>query len=343
MNRTPVRYAVRKRTPVLAVLIAFGIGAVALFTWGPSTTEAQAAEASLDPAAWGDDHVDKKLPQFTEGGECLFCHRTESISKWDRNRHQRTMRLATPDEPAMQALAKAGLDELAGEVGLVLGAEKHARYLKKSAKYGQAEMLPAKFTNDVEGETLADADSATWDPVTFAERCAGCHASGVDRETLAYQAVAHDCFVCHGEVPTTHAANPAEALFAKSGQHTPEVLTAICASCHIRTGTAKSTGRPYPTNFVPGDNVFKDFEVDFSDGAIAELNPIDAHVLMNVRDVVVRGNVSETCMTCHDVHDQNTEAHELLKTRQDCYVCHTEGVRKSDLPPFDVHSTICEY
>ncbi len=339
MNRTPVRHATR----ILVVLIVISVALAVGFTWHTPASNAQAADAPLDPAAWGEDHVDKKLPQFTEGGECLFCHRTESISKWDRNRHQRTMRLAAPDEPAMQALADAGLDELANEVGLLLGAGEHARYLQKSAKYGQAEMLPVTFTNNDEGGTLAHADSAVWDTVAFAERCAGCHASGIDRETLAYQAVAHDCFVCHGEVPTTHTAKPEEALFAKAGQHGPEVLTAICASCHVRTGIAKSTGRPYPTNFVPGDNVFKDFEIDFSDDAIAALNPIDAHVLMNVRDVVVRGIVGETCMTCHDVHDQNTEAHELLKTRQDCYVCHQEGVRKSDVPPFDVHSAICEY
>lgn len=314
------------------------------FNWQPAQTNAQAADKQRDPAAWGDDHVDKKLPLFTEGGECLFCHRSESISKWDQNAHQRTMRLATPDEPAMKALAEVDdLKPILDDVWLVLGGDKHARYLKKSEKYGQVEILPAKWHATESGGEITGTESAQWDPDHFAQNCAGCHASGVDRETLAYQAVAHDCFVCHGEVPTTHTANPEEALFAKNAQHTPEVQTAICASCHVRTGTSKATGRPYPTNFVPGDNLFKDFQIDFSDEAIAALNPIDAHVLMNVRDVAVRGITSETCMTCHDVHDQNTESHELLKTRQDCYICHQENVRKSEVPPFDVHSDICEY
>lgn len=329
------------RAAAIAAVLTFV--SVAAFMWNTPRIDAQATDVPLDPAAWGEDHVDKKMPMFTEGGECLFCHRTDSINKWDRNRHQRTMRLATPEEPAMKALASGGLDAIAKDVWLILGGPKHARFLKKSPKYGQAEIHPAKWKATAEGGELTDTDSGGWNAEAFAQRCAGCHASGVDRETLAYQAVAHDCFVCHGEVPTTHAAKPEQAFFAKTGQHGAEVLTAICASCHVRTGASKSTGRAYPTNFVPGDNLFKDFEIDFSDEAIAALNPNDAHVLMNVRDVVVRGITTETCMTCHDVHDQSTEAHELLKTRQDCYVCHEEGVRKSEVPPFEVHSPICEY
>ncbi len=333
---------------VRAYAIAVVLVSAFVIAWNAPSIEAQTADQLSDPAAWGDDHVDEKLPMFTEGGECLFCHRTDSITRWNRNRHQRTMRLATPDEPAMKALANfEGLEDVAEEIGLLLGAKEHARYMKRSAKYGQAEMLPIKFNANEEPTaqsiSVPESGAREWDAAAFAERCAGCHASGVDRETLAYQAVAHDCFVCHGEVPTTHAANPEEALFSKTGKHSPEVLTAICASCHIRTGTSRSTGRPYPTNFVPGDNVFKDFEVDFSDEAIDALNPNDAHVLMNIRDVAVRGLTGETCMTCHDIHDQSTEAHELLKTRQDCYVCHEEGVRKSDVPQVDVHSAVCEY
>ncbi len=340
---TPIRQHGSKAAAIargMAAALAFVLCAV--FAWNAPRIEAQTTDQTLDPAAWGDDHVNKKMPLFTEGGECLFCHRSDSISKWDQNRHQRTMRLAAPDEPAMKALAESpDLAGLAEEVGLLLGAKDYTRYLKRSAKYGRADIYPARY-NGIDGGTVTVMGD-DWDAEAFAERCAGCHASGVDRETLAYQAFAHDCFVCHGEVPTTHTAKPEEALYSKTGQHSPDVLTAICASCHVRTGTSKSTGRHYPTNFVPGDNLFKDFEIDFSDEAIAALNPIDAHVLMNVRDVVVRGLTGETCMTCHDVHDQSSEAHELLKTRQDCYVCHKEGVRKSDVPPFDVHSAVCEY
>jgi hypothetical protein len=333
--------AVRHLQKPLVKAGVIGLTILAAMVYGfQSPTHAQDGDDTIDPTAWGDDHVDKVMPQFTEGGECLFCHRSETINKWDQNRHQRTMRLATPEEPAMAALIKEdALADIAPDVWLILGANEHARFLKKSPKYGHAEILTTKW----DGDELHGVENAAWNEGKFNESCAGCHASGVDRETLAYQAVAHDCFVCHGDVPTTHAAKPEEALFAKTAQHGPLVETAICASCHVRTGESTATGRPYPTNFVPGDNLFKDFQMDLSEETIAASNPIDAHVLMNVRDVVLRGNTSETCMTCHDVHTQSTAKHELLKTREDCYVCHQKDARKSEVPPFDVHSAVCEY
>ena len=46
------------------------------------------------------------------------------------------------------------------------------------------------------------------------------------------------------------------------------MVTSICAQCHVRTGKSRSTGLPYPNNFVAGDNLFRDFQVDFSDEAL---------------------------------------------------------------------------
>src|SRR5262245_46437066 len=65
----------------------------------------QATEGKqLDPAAWGADHVDQPLPAYTEGGECLFCHRHQVGVTWQTNKHNRTIRDAEPTEPAVTAL-----------------------------------------------------------------------------------------------------------------------------------------------------------------------------------------------------------------------------------------------
>ena len=53
--------------------------------------------AQRDPAAWGDDHVGKPLPEYITGDECLFCHRKIG-STWPTNRHQLTIRPVTPDD-----------------------------------------------------------------------------------------------------------------------------------------------------------------------------------------------------------------------------------------------------
>jgi hypothetical protein len=42
-------------------------------------------------------------------------------------------------------------------------------------------------------------------------------------------------------------------------------ITTTCAQCHLReVAKSKSTGLPYPANFVVGDDLFKDYEVDYS-------------------------------------------------------------------------------
>jgi hypothetical protein len=121
------------------------------------------------------------------------------------------------------------------------------------------------------------------------------------------------------------------------------VAISNCAQCHVRTGTARSTGRPYPTNFVAGDNLFRDFQVDLSPAAIAALDAGDAHVVANVRDVVVLGNEKVTCLSCHDVHKQSTRKHRVLPQTQSCMVCHSEAGLKSERKPYAVHSRVCGY
>ena len=111
----------------------------------------------------------------------------------------------------------------------------------------------------------------------------------------------------------------------------------------MRTGQARSTGLPYPDNFVAGDNLFRDFEVDLSAAALERLNPADRHIQENVRDVVLLGQEEVTCLSCHEVHKQSTLKHRRLVKTDLCLNCHeatgSMKVRKS----YEVHSKTCGY
>jgi nitrate/TMAO reductase-like tetraheme cytochrome c subunit len=120
------------------------------------------------------------------------------------------------------------------------------------------------------------------------------------------------------------------------------VQLANCAQCHLRTGKSKKSGLPYPTNFVAGDNLFRDFEVDLSDAALARMNPGDRHVAQNVREVLA-GKSTTTCVNCHDIHRQNSTKHRQVVEGATCISCHDPGKPRSKPIKYEVHSALCEY
>ena len=130
---------------------------------------------------------------------------------------------------------------------------------------------------------------------------------------------------------------------AEARHDPPEVVTSICASCHVRFGESKSSGRPYPNNFVPGDNLFRDYQYDFDLADEEGINPSDRHVLANVRDVVVYGKEAMTCLSCHDVHGNSTKRHAELPDSAYCAICHEPGEPKTKHKTYDVHSERCRY
>lgn len=332
------------RLRVWCLGLCVGTIAVVLVTGGArqATLAAEAPAADLDPAAWGSDHVGEELPEFATGEECLFCHR-EIGGPWMKDPHNRTMRQAEADDPAFQALT-ASNSECAKEVSILLGSGDIVRFLRPAEEYGKAELLPAVYHHSAaqESSKLAHADKCDWDAAKFAKKCAGCHASGTQSESHAYFSASLDCYTCHGAVPAEHTNQGSLALLSKKAESNPKVVTSICASCHIRTGQSRSTGFPYPNQFVAGDNLFRDFAVDLSDKAIAALDPGDRHILENVRDVVIRGQ-AETCLACHDVHRRSSSRHERLVTSESCATCHEPGEPFDSPIPYVNHSKICEY
>ena len=152
-----------------------------------------------------------------------------------------------------------------------------------------------------------------------------------------------DCYACHGDAPAEHANDPKLMPLAKARKDSPAVVISICASCHVRNGKSKGNGLPYANNFVAGDNLFKDFEVDFDAADDEKLSPADRHVLENVRDVAVYGRTDMTCLTCHDVHAGSSKKHIELATEKICLQCHDAAQPIKGHKPYEVHSERCEY
>ena len=303
--------------------------------------------ASFDPPeSWGSDHVGQPVPEFASGDECLFCHRNDVGPSWGDNHHNRTLRPVDPDGPALAAMRREpNLQETATAITLVLGERRRQRFLKPAAGYGQLEILSTQWTPPENGKhgRLLHSDQPKWDDKKFGADCAGCHATAVDPKTRSFSAVSLDCYVCHGDVPAKHAKDTAEVYLSKKRSDPARVVTSICAQCHLRGGKSKSTGLPYPNNFVAGDNLFRDYQIDWSDKAVAAINPADRHVYENVRDVALLGKTDVTCLSCHQVHKQSTKIHHRVAESASCRTCHKAMGPKKERDPYEVHSATCGY
>ena len=114
---------------------------------------------TLDPAAWGSDHVGQPVPEYVDGNECLFCHRNDVGVTWSDNHHNRSVREIAPDSPALAALQAApGLKQAAGEVSLVMGGDQRQRFLKPAAAFGQLDLFSVAWVPPRRGRGEAGRD-----------------------------------------------------------------------------------------------------------------------------------------------------------------------------------------
>ncbi len=218
-----------------------------------------------------------------------------------------------------------------------MGTQRTIRLLRKSKDYGKLEILSR------------NKETPVWEAQTFSDRCAGCHATAVKTETRTFSAVSLDCYVCHGDVSLDHTKDVARVLLSSKNRE-PRQVVSLCGQCHLRGGKSKSTGLPYPNTFVAGDNLFRDFQVDFSDAGIRAQPEVDQHIWLTARDVALFDRQDIDCLACHDVHGQSTEKHQKLENRAICSSCHASGsdnmaLRDGILPHNrrQTHSRICDY
>ena len=222
--------------------------------------------------------------------------------------------------------------------------------LRRSKDYGKLEILSSSFVphRGDRGE-WKHSNSIDWDQKTFGDRCAGCHATAVHTRTRAFSALSIDCFSCHGDVDLNHTKDVSRVLLSSKCRDSRQIIS-ICGQCHLRDGKSKSSGLLYPNTFVAGDNLFRDFRVDFSDASISARSTVDQHIYLSARDVAVFDQSAMTCLTCHDVHRQSSEKHQQLESAAICSSCHIPGtdntkLRDALLPSnrLRAHSRVCDY
>jgi len=301
----------------------------------------------LDPAGWGGNHVGGPVPEFVQGDECLFCHRNEIGVTWQKNAHGIAVR-SREDAPELAEVLKSNLAmaTTAAQIEYFLGSRHRVRFLKKIG-YGKFALLNTQVvlaTGEKGGKKATawkDAAKPAWDNDKFADSCTGCHSTGVDPETKAFSNFGLDCYVCHGNVDLNHTKDTALVLLSKKNRTAARTITSLCAQCHLRGGKSRSTGLPYPNNFIAGDNLFQDFTVDWTKADDEKVNAGDRHVWRNVRDVAVDGS-NMSCLSCHQVHANSSFKHRRQPKSPICSECHNESSYK-DLKKYIVNSALCEY
>jgi hypothetical protein len=265
------------------------------------------------------DHVGQPVPKYVTGDECLFCHRVKVADTWQQNPHARTVHPRDDDDAAAR--------DFPADVAYILGARPPYRGLKENG-YGKFDLL--------------SRGNKTWDTGAFALRCAGCHTTAVEPQTHTFSTSSLDCYTCHGVVPQNHPNDISLVWLSTKHSRDPRQIVSICGQCHLRGGKSKSSGLPYPNNFVAGDDLFHDFQVDFAKAEDANLNPGDRHIYRNAREVVLTGG-PVTCLSCHRVHGNSAAKHRLVLTGPICLDCHLGEGPKKNVRKYAVHNGVCEY
>ena len=337
----------KQNLPRLFVLFAFAVISLWLFA-ERRPSRGQQDEKKLDPAAWGSNHVGKAIPEFVHGDECLFCHRNTIGASWQKNAHGVAVRQLEDAGILRDLLKQPELASAAKDIEYFLGSRHRIRFLRKDG-FGTFAMLNTQAVLDTNAKPVnwIDKEKLSWDKAKFGNNCAGCHATGIDAKTKSFAAFGLDCYVCHGDVNLEHSNDTRLMILSKQRRHEAELITSTCAQCHLREGKSKSTGLPYPNNFIPGDNLFQDFAVDWAKADDEKLNPIDRHIYRNVRDVVMYGRTGTTCINCHQVHYE-TKAQSLVKHKLPprsplCFDCHVNESSLKAVKPYAVTSKVCDY
>src|SRR5262245_7516247 len=330
----------------LLVVCALAVFAM-LFNHGASgqdQAQNKTEQKPVDPKAWGGNHVGKPIPEYIHGDECLFCHRNDIGPTWQKNAHGVTVR-QREDAPELTKILESmpALSDLSKQIEYFLGSRHRVRFLKKEG-YGKFTTLNAQaaFGETGQAAKLIDHEKLAWDKEKFANRCAGCHTTAVDAETKAFSAFGLDCYTCHGEVDINHTQDTSLVLLSKKRRSDARAITSLCAQCHLRESKSRSTGLPYPNNFVAGDNLFQDLDVDWARADDQKLNAGDRHVWRNARDVALHGAESVTCLSCHQVHANSSFKHRRVLKAPICAECH-QGEGFKDIKRYEVHSPLCEY
>jgi hypothetical protein len=209
------------------------------------------------------------------------------------------------------------------DVTHVLGERHHVRFLEErpDAAWGEGRWLALPCGWSVHDKALQLHHQDTWQSRPFESTCAPCHVTG-QAAGWSFAELGVGCESCHGP-GSRHVASPARLnIFGFSGRSAAEEVS-TCAACHLQGGVSRRTGRSFPDGYTPGADLFADYVFDWSKLDTADtVEAIDIHQKLLIRNVIVDGDASLRCTSCHELHEMTHERHREQARQDYCLTCH---------------------
>jgi len=252
---------------------------------------------------------------------CRECH-SARFNSWSESLHSRVVRPISEAGESLPSGEEAAQSPFPLESAkFVLGSMHKLAFLQQSGEH--LTVLPVEF--DVKKRTWNPISVHLWDPqavvgalpdasaskvVDWNLRCARCHTTGYDAATGTFAELGVACESCHG---------PGSVHVETKGKErmvNPEVLTGeggnhVCGQCHSY-GRDQATGKPFPTNYRPGDDLTKTFT--FAQPTVGTTTPLfwgngtarQHHAQYNEFLQSKHFGSGLRCFDCHQVHRLRT-------------------------------------
>ncbi len=251
---------------------------------------------------------DRDGATFVGSETCKKCHERTYL-EWKTSLHSRMMR-----DVKLEPLANIGDFNTPNDVrtfskedvAYTLGSQWRQQYLKKEGQ--DLIVLPAMYNVSL-GVWRAYFPDKPVERDWF-NRCAGCHATGVDPKKQTFVEMGVACEACHGPGSNHVEAVPGFEIptILQASRLTPALAAQICGSCHTR-GRDKTEKYAYSVEY----QIYKgmgNIRLYFD-----EVNPADNHEYFWPSGESKYSNqqyldwkqsehakVGVNCITCHDVH-----------------------------------------
>lgn len=247
----------------------------------------------------------------------------------------RSVRPATPDDTKRieNSILCGGM-----HADYVLGGRITLRYLQKRGD-GHV-FLPCEY--DLRTKKVAPFHLDDWQTFSFDEKCAACHTTEFDPNTLHWKEGGVGCESCHGP-GSRHGNYTSAGGMVRYARLSPVEEGMICGSCHLQGGHSTKSARRYPEGYVPGMDLFKIYRFDWSTlPTTAPTDPVDVHqkVLLKLE---LDGATALRCTSCHDVHGRSSEKHKTLSQQEFCFQCHRMQDGRFELRDYQVQCPVCEF
>ena len=274
--------------------------------------------AARDEVVRVDGRNDGATARLVGSERCVPCH-AQAAGEWKGSQHANSVRAASiGDEERLASLIPCS----DMDVTHVLGERHVVRFLveRPGIAWGEGRWLALPCAWDVHQKALQLHHPEDWRGRAFESTCAPCH---VTRQApdWSFSEIGVGCEACHGTGSRHVDAPSQEHVFGFRGSAAQEVTT--CGSCHLQGGVSRRTGRSFPDGYTPGDALLDDYEFNWS--SLDRADPkeaIDVHQKLLVRSIVVDGDASLRCTSCHELHGMTHEKHRALPRQDYCLTCH---------------------